>query len=195
MAHKFYPVVFTLLLLVLSQSVTAAADKAPPSKKDRNPPKGTSDADVSELEREALRCRVAADAVDLYRTFLARAQLSDRQTKAVNDRMKVWQGRVDRKLVRLGADWVTLDEARSVGTKADELIQQAGEKIKSGDFKGAKELLEKSAKADPSGIRADYYLAMLNSPNFWNYAPSAEKHFERSHRRDAQNASILNNLA
>jgi S1-C subfamily serine protease len=154
-----------------------------------------SDSDVTNVEREAMKCRTAADALDRYREFLAGVELTPRQKQVVEDRQKVWQDRIDRKLVKLGADWVSLYVAKETAKKADALIDEAFEKIKAADFKRAHILLEQAAKQDPSGIRADYYLGMLNSPNFWNYAVSAEKYFERAHRRAPSNAAISNNLA
>lgn len=189
----------TTICCGLVLSIAACVWAAPPVKespKDSDAGKrSVSDADVTAFEREAMKCRAATDALDLYREFVAGTLLTPRQKQTVLDRQKVWQTRVDKKLVRLGTEWVTLDSAKSTAKKADDFIEQAFAKIKTGDYKTAKVLLERAVKQDPSGVRADYYLGMLNTPNFWNYAPAAEKNFERAHKRDPENAAILNNLA
>ena len=188
-------------LLVVPIAVHLSA--APPAKETpkaaqagKNDGKNTvSDADVTAFEREVMKCKTADEACDMYREFVAATQLTTRQKQTVLERKKIWQARVDQKLVRLGTEWVTSDAARATGKKADEFIEQAFAKVKEGDFKSAKGLFEKAVKQDPSGVRADYYLGMLNTPNFWNYAPTAEKNFERAHKRDPENAAISNNLA
>jgi S1-C subfamily serine protease len=157
--------------------------------------RSVTDVEVTNLEREAMKCRSAADAVDLYREFMAFADLSEKQKNKVLDRQKVWQERVAQHLVRLGTEWVSLDQARATAKLADDLIGQAFGRIKEGDYKRAKDLLEKAIRQDPSGVRADWYLGMLNSPNFWNYALAAENNFERAHKRDPENPGISNNLA
>jgi S1-C subfamily serine protease len=182
------------MFLFAAQLCAAAPVKETPQEGDAGK-RSVSDADVTAFEREAMKCRMAADALDMYREFIAGVQLTARQKQTVLDRQKVWQDRVDRKLVRLGTEWVTLDSAKGTAKKADEFIEQAFAKIKDGDYKTAKVLLEKAVKQDPAGVRADYYLGMLNTPNFWNYAPAAEKNFERAHKRDPENAAISNNLA
>lgn len=151
--------------------------------------------DITELEQRAARCRSADEAVNLYTAFIAVSQMTPTQQALVASRHKVWQERVEKRMMRLGAEWVTPEKAREVGKAADRLIEQAFEKIKSADFKSARNLLEKATQADPSGVRADFYLGMLNSPNFWNYATAAEKHFNRASRRDPENSGLLNNLA
>jgi S1-C subfamily serine protease len=142
-----------------------------------------------------MNCRSAADAVNLYNEFLAVKQLNAKQKEKVLDRKKVWQDRVERQLIHLGTEWVTLEQAKETGAKADAFIRQAFEKIKEGDYRKAKDLFDKAVRQDPSGVRADYYLGMLNSPNFWNYAPAAEKSFERAYKRDPENSGVANNLA
>jgi S1-C subfamily serine protease len=190
---------FCVLILLATQLPGAGPEKKPEKKSSsKSAPAGrrtVSDTEVTTLERDAMKCRAASEALDMYREFVAVTELTAAQATKVRDRQKVWQDRVDRQLVRLGTEWVTRDQAKATAQKADELIEQAFEKIKAGEFKAAKEALDKATKADPSGIRADYYLGMLNSPNLWNYAAGAEKSFERAHKRDPENPGICNNLA
>lgn len=185
-------------LLFLFSLVTAPAGAPPKSgagKAGAGTKQKVSDTDVTNVEREATKCRAAADALDVYREFLTGVELTPRQKQVVEDRQKAWQDKIDRKLVKLGGEWVTLDKAKETAKKANDFIDNAFQKIEEKNFKMAASLFERAAKQDPSGIRADYYLGMLNTPNFWNYAVSAEKNFERAHRRDPGNAAISNNLA
>jgi S1-C subfamily serine protease len=173
---------------------------APPAKKVAERPRfefkqAVDDNTVTELERTAMKSRTPRDALDLYQSFIARSELTPRQQEKIAERQKIWQSRIDRKLVRLGTEWVTLTEAKSVAKSADVLTLEAFEKIKAGDYKKARDLFEKATKQDPSGVRADYFIGMLCSPNLWNYAYGAEKHFDRARNRDPENVSIANNLA
>lgn len=179
------------------EAVTAAAIPAKDARKKQriDAVRTFTDTEVTNLERDAMKCRSAADAVDLYREFLAVSDLTPKQKEKALERLAQWQDRVDKQLVRLGTEWVTLDKARETAKAADELIEQAFGRIKQGDFKRAKDLLDKAVKQDPSGVRADWYLGMLNSANFWNYAPAAENNFERAQKRDPENPGICNNLA
>jgi S1-C subfamily serine protease len=183
------------LILVSTHLAGAPPAANAPRKAAPGTDKPVTDVDVTNLEREAMKSRSAADGLDLYREFLAVRQLSAKQKEKVLDRKKVWQDRVDRRLVRLGTDWVSPEKAKATARAADEFIGQAFEKIEKGDFKRAKDLLDKAVKQDPFGVRADYYIGMLNSTNFWNYAPAAESSFERAHKRDPENPGISNNLA
>ena len=85
-----------------------------------------------------MKTRTASEARDLYREIVARYEFTQRKKQTVIDRQKTWQSRVDRKLVRLGAEWVTLDEAKATAKQSDDLIADAFEKIKAADFKKAK---------------------------------------------------------
>jgi S1-C subfamily serine protease len=195
MARSGLTAVCSLLLLFAFVTAPAGAPKAGAGKAGAGSRQKVTDTDVTNVEREAMKCRAAADALDVYREFLAGVELTPRQKQVVEDRQKAWQDRIDRKLVKLGVEWVTIDAAKETGKRANALIDEAFQKIKEKDFKKAASLFERAVKQDPSGVRADYYLGMLNTPNFWNYAVSAEKNFERAHRRDPDNAAIANNLA
>src|SRR5260370_15597911 len=80
--------------------------------------KPVTDVDVTNLEREAMKSRSAADGLDLYREFLAARQLSAKQNEKVLDRQKGWQDRVDRRLGRLGTDWVPPEKAKATARAA-----------------------------------------------------------------------------
>jgi tetratricopeptide (TPR) repeat protein len=160
----------------------------------KRPPKA-SDRQLAELERDAGKCRTARLALDKYEAFVACHELTPPQRQSIDGRMKLWVQRVDAGLCRVGNTWVTPAAAKEIGNAADALIEESYAKVTAGEFKRAKELLERAVRTDPSGTRADYLLGMLNSPNLWNYAPSAEKHFEHAYRRDPENASLANNLA
>jgi S1-C subfamily serine protease len=193
------PVLTAVCFLIIVVSLVSAPAGAPPKatagKAGAATKKKVSDTDVTNVEREAVKCRTAADALDVYREFLAGVELTPRQHQVVEDRQKAWQDKIDRKLVKLGVEWVTRDSAKETARKANELIDDAFQKIKEKDLRKAASLFERAVKQDPSGIRADYYLGMLNTPNFWNYALWAEKNFERAHRRAPENTAISNNLA
>ena len=91
--------------------------------------------------------------------------------------------------------WVTVEESKAVARQADALMEEAFGKIQGRDFKQAKRLLEKAVDIDPDGIRADYFLGMLNAPTLANHAFSAQKYFAHANRREPNNIGLLNNLA
>jgi hypothetical protein len=114
MARSGFSAVGSLFLLLAL--VTAPAGAPPKSGSGKagglGQPQTVTDAEVSALEREAMSCRSANDALDLYNDFLAATQLQPKQKERVLERQKVWQERVDKHLVRLGTQWVTLDQAK-----------------------------------------------------------------------------------
>ena len=183
---------WALLLIAFCAATTLVAQQAAEIK---GLLRQATDREVTDLEVAAGKSRTAQFALDKYDAFLAAHSLTSKQQEIVQGRLKVWHKRVNDGLCRVGNTWVPLEEARKIGHAADVLIEEAYIKIKEGEFKRAKDLLERAARADPSGTRADYLLGMLNSPNHWNYAPTAEKHFEHAQRRDPENPALLNNLA
>ena len=157
MARSGLTAVFVLcILFVLVTAPSGAPPKGAAGKAGTGTRQKVSDTEVTNVEREAMKCRAAADALDVYRELLAGVELTPRQKQVVEDRQRVWQDRIDRKLVKLGVEWVTVDAARETGKKANDLIDEAFAKIKDQDFKKAASLFERAVKQDPSGVRADY---------------------------------------
>lgn len=187
MGARFYLVSIVLLSAVICSR--GIADGPEPRRGIAN------DLEVTAIEGEAIRCRTAQAAMEKYKQFIQSHDLTDKQLELLERRMKRWQERIDAGLVKLGGEWVTEAQAQAVGKRADLLVFEAYEKLQAGDYKATRTLLERASKTDPAGIRADYILGMLNSPNLWNYAVAAERYFEIASRRDPENVEILNNLA
>lgn len=151
---------------------------------------------VTDLETQARQCETPREALDLYLAFQQQYTVfSPHQAETLAERQKIWRGRVDAGLVRSGVKWVTLDEAKAVAKKAQELIDEGFKRIDEREYKRAKELFDRAIVADPEGIRAGYLMGMLNSPNFANWPFGAEKYFEQMLRREPKHVGLLNNLA
>src|SRR5262249_31757834 len=97
--------------------------------------------------------------------------------------------------VRSAGKWVSREEAVSAAEKADEIIEQAFDKLKNGDGKGTLADLEKACKANPDGLRAYFILGMLFSIRGNCNPYRAEDYFSEVVKRAPDHVAALNNLA
>jgi len=156
---------------------------------------GTDQQAMDAVERDAERCRTAAEAVALYETFLAQPSLPTGVKAAARARLAQWKESADKGLVRLGKKWVTPEERQQATDEADQLIERALELIAVRNYPEVRLLLQRASSADPDGIRADFLLGMLNTPLVANHAPTAKRHFATALLRQPGHISLLNNLA
>jgi S1-C subfamily serine protease len=182
----FFPFALPAAQAETAQSRRLSANRSQPT---------VADEQVTALEQAARQTRSPQDAVVLYQAFIARYELSASQRERVGARLAIWHRRAERLEVLVGADWMEPLAAKAVADAADELVDEGLDELQRGNPHRARDLFERASRKNPSGIRADYLLGMLNTPNLWNYAPWAERHFDRAHRRLPDNVAAANNLA
>ena len=149
---------------------------------------------LKSVDKEALRCRTADEAVVLYTVFLADDTLPSATRATAEKNMAEWKQMADKGLVRSGTKWLTAEEVRNGRTKSAFLINQGLEMVRlSQDRLGYEKLAEASAAA-PDDIYADFIIATVYAIALQKF-DDAQKHYEICLRRDPDNPSVLNNLA
>lgn len=153
------------------------------------------------VETDAIWCRSAADAVKVYRLFLAGDLLDAEDRAAAVARLADWGKRADAKRLRMGEAWL-LPEQRAQGRRAaEEQLTHAIGVIRLGNWTLAEDELKKTGRLDPDWGAADVVLGLgyfLLKPKIPGDAgPNLAKaidFFAEAVRRDPDNANALNNL-
>jgi Flp pilus assembly protein TadD len=149
---------------------------------------------IKDVEADAVQCRSATQAADVYRLFLASDRLTPEQRSAAEARAQVWQEMSERGLVRLGDRWVPPAEAVAATGEARKVVAHALELMRLGNADLAEDELRKASRLDPDGARASFvtglaYARVANKPE------KAVEHFASAVDRDPRNAASLNDLA
>ena len=110
-----------------------AQDKPDKADKPAKPRPAATDFDLAELEAAAAKSLTAEAGRSRYEAFLASHTVTAKQRELIDGRMRKWLDRVDRGLVRVGADWVTPERAREIGKVADDLIFKAYKQFEAGE--------------------------------------------------------------
>jgi S1-C subfamily serine protease len=154
--------------------------------------------DVPELlksvELDALECRTAEEAVQVYKFFLADSAITNEQREAAEARINHWLELAKEKHLRLGDRWVKPEEYNDIKRKADDMVQHSIELLRLKNHKLAKEELLKASRFNPESEKADFLMG-------WVYAliandeAKAIQHFAEAVRRAPNNGYAYNNLA
>jgi S1-C subfamily serine protease len=167
---------------------SAAPNNAPDA------PPSTALKTAEQVERDASGCKTAKEAVLVYKFYLAQSNLPADQRALATAKMKEWEDRAAKDLIRLGKDWVTPEEAEKTRKQAEAKIEKALEylRLKNGDL--ARKTLEEASKLDPDSIQADFLMGLVYSV-IANNDVKGEFHFQKCLKREPDNVSVLNNLA
>ncbi|MGI9176984.1 MAG: tetratricopeptide repeat protein [Pirellulales bacterium] len=132
-----------------------------------DPPSGkplatSSNADeIGHVEADAIACRTAADAVNVYRLALAAGDLSPPRREAAEERLAHWRRLADEGKVRLGQDWVSPDVVEASSRESNSLVDQAIELMRIGNTKLAREMFEKAGRVGRENLRSEFLLALM----------------------------------
>lgn len=148
---------------------------------------------VVKLEAQAQKSKLAAEAVSLYRIFLADKAIRNDERKAAELKLVDWKKLADADSVRVGKKWMPKTEEESLRKEADELVKQGLVLLQNGNPEQADELLTEASKLYPEHMTSVFLLALgaLMNKNFLG----AEKQFTEMLKRSPNNIAILNNLA
>ncbi len=149
---------------------------------------------LKDVELNALECRTANEAVQVYKFFLAGPDLSADRRAAAEERIKHWLKLAEQKQQRLGDRWVTPDEYEDIKRKCDDMVQHSLELLRLKNHKLAREELVKASRFNPESEKADFLMG-------WIYSLIARddvkaiQHFTEAVRRAPNNGYAYNNLA
>jgi Flp pilus assembly protein TadD len=148
---------------------------------------------LHDVEADVVACTTAAEAVLVYRLFLADASLPA-DVKAVAEwRLQELEGLADEHKARVGEAWGTAVEAAQVASQAQDEVDHALELMRLGNGTLAKESLAKAARLDPRNGRAAFAtgLAYLKI----NDVAKARTAFAEAVDAEMNNGPAINNLA
>lgn len=149
---------------------------------------------IKDIECDAIHCRSAADAADVYRLALAGDRLTGEPRKAAEVRFREWAVMADKGLVRLGDRWVSPDEAGAAADEAEKLLRHAFELMRIGNAKQAGTELQKARRTDPECVKAIFVIGLAYAFVEKDLVKAAEQ-FADVVRLEPDNTAALNNLA
>lgn len=118
---------------------------------------------LKDVEMDALACQTAADAVNVYRLFLALDDLQPQQREAATERVEHWRQLARDGKVRLGDEWVAAGVVTESSQEADDCIEEALEFLRIGNGKLAREMFDKAGRQGKENPRVQFILAMLEA--------------------------------
>lgn len=149
---------------------------------------------LKNVEADAAACRTAADAVAVYRLFLAADDLAEEDRAAANERLEHWRGLAASGKVRLGTAWVARDAADKAAAEAEKIMTNAFESFRLGNVQLGWEEFQKAERADPESGRASLVMGILQAVRSQDEAKVMES-FSEAVRREPDHPAALNNLA
>ena len=149
---------------------------------------------LEQVEADAQACRTAAEAVQVYRIFLANPKLPAAVRKSAESRLVAWKKMEDENQRRLGKKWVTEEDYAEINRKTDNMIKHSFELLKLRQMKLAKEELMAASRLNPESGKADFVTGLVYMMVARNDLKAAE-HFGVVADREPNNPFALNNLA
>ena len=147
---------------------------------------------LQSLRRSVRFSRDVSRIIDRYRRFIEQNEGTALADEAAKD-LAVWQDRLDRKLVKIGDDWVTPQARRDQQIAALRLADAARAALADGDTKAARAKLDATLAADPTSASAFYLLGVLAMAD--EDYPAARKQFDLVLEQIPDHAPTLNNVA
>ncbi|RLS79459.1 MAG: hypothetical protein DWI03_01890 [Planctomycetota bacterium] len=160
---------------------------------DKAPKSALADA-LKDVEADAAACRTAADAVAVYRLYLAAADLPKEDRDAAQQRLDHYRSLAAAGKVRLGSAWVAREAADKASAEAESIMGNAFELIRLGNTKLAWEELQKAGRADPDSGRAAFVMGLFQAIGGQDETKALDS-FADAVRREPDNPAALNNLA
>lgn len=151
-------------------------------------------ASLAAVETDAVFCRTAAEAAQVYRIFLANRSLSKKIRTTAETRLDYWTKLEAEKKVRLGDKWVEAQEFAEAQRKSEEMVQHARELLRLRQYRLSGDELRKASSINPESGKADFFLGWVYSLGVGD-DKKAVNHFAEVVVREPNNPWALNNLA
>jgi len=142
------------------------------------------------LARAARAQREAWIVLDLFEAFLATNDIDEVEKAKARDELSEWQVREKNGAIRVGTQWVTPAELQHMQDDEIRLIKEAHRLIDIKSDELAKEKFLEASKVNPQGVRADFYLGLLNAL-VAHHPPDAEEHFNECVKRLVRDEDLL----
>src|SRR5262249_7630819 len=145
------------------------------------------------LESQAQLCPTAEEAYSLYKAFLSEAKVAPEVKTSAEARLAYWENAASKNLIRLGTNWVSLDEAQSKRKESRKLVDQAIASAKT-NAQSATTVLQRASRVNPDAISPDFLLGVIEGGVAGNLQQSKIA-FNACAQRRPSDPGLLNDLA
>lgn len=157
-----------------------------------NSPQSDLAGQLASLQRSVDLSADPKQAVERYQTFITRNPGTPAADEAKKD-LAVWQDRMDRRLVRVGTDWVTPAEFQRLRSQTILIADHARQLIRDSKMDQAQKLVNQILAVDPHSAAGLYLNGVLSYNQ--NQLAAARKDFEAVAAILPHHGPTLNNLA
>ncbi|HEX8521940.1 MAG TPA: hypothetical protein VF669_06760 [Tepidisphaeraceae bacterium] len=158
----------------------------------RETPASASDDRLGSLRRASENLSDPKQVVQRYQNFIAQNRGSTAADEASKD-LAVWQDRADRRLVKVGSQWVTPQERDTLKERLVGDIDNIRNLIKNGRYAEADAAVAKASDVDPNNSSLQFLKGLLLYRQ--NQIVPSRKSFEQANQQLGNHAPTLNNLA
>jgi S1-C subfamily serine protease len=145
------------------------------------------------VESDALNCRTASEASQVYKIHAARSGAPPFLAGLVAARSRHWDHLAEEKRIKLGNRWLKpADYDREIDA-AEDKVSHARDLLKGGQFELAKKELEEASELNPESAKAEFFTGMVYAAVDNDMA--AIEHWLEGLRREPNHSCLLNNLA
>jgi tetratricopeptide (TPR) repeat protein len=134
--------------------------------------------------------REATDVVSMINDFLAASGIDEKEKTLARAALPEWQARANKQATRVGSKWMSPAEFEKAEKDEILAIKEAHRLIDIKNFDLARDKFLEASKDNPQGVRADFYLALLNAL-LAHSPPDAEEHFRECVKRLARDQDLL----
>ena len=143
-----------------------------------------------DLAQQAGEQREASFALKLYEGFLATDGIDEAEQAQARADLPTWQERANNGAIRVGRKWMPPDQFQQIKQDEIRLIKEAHRLIDIKSDELAKDKFLEASKINPQGVRADFYLGLLNSL-VAHHPHDADEHFSECVKRLIRDDDLL----
>lgn len=146
------------------------------------------------LSLQANDCRLAEEALVLYKQFLADSSIDENELLSARNNLPIWEARAAKKMVRFGTRWLEPGQVHELKKKATGLVEEAIQLVTSKQPEKACKKLNDASREDPESLQANFLSGLICIFGRRDL-PAAKQAFYECVRRQPDHVSSLNNLA
>lgn len=131
-------------------------------------------------------------AIDRYQKFIEQNKDQPKAVEIAAKELATWKERIEKKMVKVGNQWVTTEQRTELVGKGMEAVEAARTQIKQGNYKAADAALDQVLAADKTNASALYLKGVVAAKQ--EQLGVAKKNFELVREQMADHGPTLNNL-